>query len=107
MIRLNQLLIASGLSLMIHGFFIYQFEESKKVEEIYVVDLSSHKEFKPKEIQKKKTKPTNNELKKEITKKKKKINEKDVIPIKEKEIKKEVKKIEKKKSNQLRGTKGN
>ena len=56
MIRLNQLFIASGLSLMIHGFFIYQFEESKKVEEIYVVDLSSHKEFKPKEIPKKKTK---------------------------------------------------
>ena len=94
MIRLNQLFIASGLSLMIHGFFIYQFEESKKVEEIYVVDLSSHKEFKPKEIPKKKTKKVNNQLNKKTLKKEEIKKEKDVIPIKKKEIKKEIKEIE-------------
>ena len=94
MIRLNQLLIASGLSLMIHGFFIYQFKESKKVEEIYVVDLSSHKEFKPKEIPKKKTKKVNNQLNKKTIKKEEIKKEKDVIPIKKKEKKKETKEIE-------------
>ena len=94
MIRLNQLFIASGLSLMIHSFFIYQFEESKKVEEIYVVDLSSHKEFKPKEIPKKKTKKVNNQLNKKTLKKEEIKKEKDVIPIKKKEIKKEIKEIE-------------
>ena len=97
MIRLNQLFIASGLSLMIHSFFIYQFEESKKVEEIYVVDLSSHKEFRPKEIPQKKIKQIKNEPNKEITKKKEIKKEKDIIPIK----KKEVKKIEKKKATYL------
>ena len=97
MIRLNQLVIAFGLSLMIHGFFIYQFEESKKVEEIYVVDLSSHKEFRPKEIPQKKIKQIKNEPNKEITKKKEIKKEKDIIPIK----KKEVKKIEKKKATYL------
>ena len=40
MIRLNQLLITSGLSLMNHGYIINKLEESKKVEEINVDDLS-------------------------------------------------------------------
>ena len=47
MIKFNYLIIASCLSLMITWvFFIYQ--RKKKVEEIYVVDLTSYKEFKPK-----------------------------------------------------------
>ena len=97
MIRLNLLSIASGLSLIIHGFFIFQFKESKKIKEIYVVDLSSHREFRPKEIPQKKTKQIKNEPNKEITKKKEIKKEKDIIPIK----KKEVKKIEKKKATYL------
>ena len=97
MIKINFLSIAFGLSLIIHFFFIYQFEESKKIKEIYVVDLNSHREFKPKEIQQKKTKPIDNEPTKEITKKKEIKKEKDVIPIKKKEIKKEIKKLEIKK----------
>ena len=84
MIRLKQLFIASGLSLIIHGFFIYQFEESKKIEEIYVVDLSSHKEFKPKKIPKKRADKVANELNKKTIKKEEIKKEKDVIPIKKK-----------------------
>ena len=97
MIKLNFLSIAFGLSLIIHIFFIYQFEESKKIEKIYVVDLNSHKEFKPKEIPQKKTKQIKNEFNKEITKKKEIKKKKDVIPIKKKEVKKEIRKIETKK----------
>ena len=97
MIKFNFLSIAFTLSLIIHILFIYQFKEPNKIEEIYVVDLSSHKEFKPKETPQKRTKQIKTESNKEIIKKKK-INEikkkKNIIPIKKKEIKKEIKKIE-------------
>ncbi len=95
MIRLNLLSIAFGLSLIIHSFFIFHFKESKEIKEIYVVDLSSHREFRPKEIPQKETKQIKNEPNKEITKKKE--IKKYIIPIKKKEVKKEVKKNEKKK----------
>ena len=59
MIKFNFLSVAFTLSLIIHFIFIYQLKESKKIEEIYVVDLSSHREFKPREIPQKSTKQTN------------------------------------------------
>ena len=65
MIKLNLLFIAFGLSLVIHGIFIFQFKESEKIKEIYVVDLSTHREFKPIEIPQKETKQTKNELNKD------------------------------------------
>ena len=102
MIKLNLLFIAFGLSLVIHGIFIFQFKESEKIKEIYVVDLSTHREFKPIEIPQKETKQTKNELNKQITKKKEIQKEENIIPIKKQEVKKEVKKTKEKVINSVK-----
>ena len=78
MIKINHLIIAFFLSIFIHIVFVYQIQKKNNVDEIYVLDLSTYKEFKPKKI----------EVKKTITEETKKPKE-DVVPekvIEEKKI---------------------
>ena len=48
MIKFNHLIFAFSLSILIHVFFIFQLQKSNVEDEIYVIDLSSYKEFKAK-----------------------------------------------------------
>ena len=66
--------------------FVYQIQKQNKVDEIYVLDLSTYKEFKPKKVEVKK------QVTKEVPKPEKKIIQKKIIekkqkvPIKEKKV---------------------
>ena len=74
MIKFNYLTFAFFFQFLFTLFFIYQIQKSKKVDEIYVLDLSSYKEFRPKkkiEVQKTITKEI-----KQLEKKKKIIQKK-------------------------------
>ena len=42
------------LSIFVHVVFVYQIQKINKVDEIYVLDLSTYKEFKPKKVEVKK-----------------------------------------------------
>lgn len=95
MIKFNYLIFAFFLSIFIHVIFVYKIQFSKKIDEVYVLDLSSYKEFKAKKIEVKQ--PITKELKKpkKIIKNevvKKKLEKK--IPIKQKNINKNTKQIE-------------
>ncbi len=99
MIKFNYLTFSFFLSVFIHFVLIYQLQKSKEVDEIYVVDLSSYKEFRPKKIQVQK--PITKEIKK-LEKPKKIIQKKPVekklekkIAIKKKQKEEPLKKIEK------------
>ena len=65
MIKFNHLIFAFSLSILIHVFFIFQLQKSNVEDEIYVIDLSSYKEFKAKKLKFKKqpTKQTNRKKK--------------------------------------------
>lgn len=98
MIKFNYLIFSLLLSLTIHIIFIYQIQKQNEIEEIYVLDLTSFKEFKPRKIEVKEP------VKKQIEIPEKKIEEKKIIeekiPIKEKQVEiiKPLKKIEEIKS---------
>tara|TARA_B100001939_G_scaffold146883_1_gene127294 strand:+ start:2165 stop:2896 length:732 start_codon:yes stop_codon:yes gene_type:complete len=95
MIKINHLIIAFFLSIFIHIVFVYQIQKKNNVDEIYVLDLSTYKEFKPKKIEVKKTITEETKKPKEDIAPEKVIEEK-IIPIKKKiEEIKPVKKLEK------------
>ena len=73
MIKFNYLFIAFFLSILIHIVFVHQIQISKNIDEIYVLDLSSYKEFRAQKIEMQKTIP------KEIKKPKKKTVQKKII----------------------------
>ena len=94
MIKINHLIIAFFLSIFIHIVFVYQIQKKNNVDEIYVLDLSTYKEFKPKKIEVKKTITEETKKPKEDVVSEKVIEEK-IIPIKKIEEIKPVKKLEK------------
>ena len=87
MIKFNHLIFAFSLSILIHVFFIFQLQKSNVEDEIYVIDLSSYKEFKAKKIEVQKT--TNQ------TNKPEKKNQKEIVKEKP-EIKNQNEIVEKK-----------
>ena len=97
MIKFNYLFFAFFLSILIHIVFVHQIQISKNIDEIYVLDLSSYKEFRASKIEVQKTIP------KEIKKPKKKIVQKKIIekkiekkiPIKKKQKIEEIKPVQK------------
>ena len=88
MIKFNYLIVAFLLSIFLHVVFVYQIQKKNKVGEIYVLDLTSYKEFKPKKVEVKK------QVEEEVPKQEKKIIQKKIIekkleqkvPIKEKKV---------------------
>ena len=88
MIKFNYLIFAFLLSIFVHVVFVYQIQKINKVDEIYVLDLSTYKEFKPKKVEVKKqvTKDVPKPEKKIIQKKifEKKLEQK--VPIKERKV---------------------
>ena len=106
MIKFNYLIFAFLLSIFVHVVFVYQIQKINKVDEIYVLDLSTYKEFKPKKVEVKKqvTKDVPKPEKKIIQKKifEKKLEQK--VPIKERKVEiietpkpeKQIKELEKK-----------
>jgi outer membrane biosynthesis protein TonB len=94
MIKINHLIIAFFLSIFIHIFFVYQIQNKNDVDKIYVLDLSTYKEFKPKKIEVKKTITEEIKKPKEYVAPEKVVEEK-IVPIKKKmEEIKPVKKLE-------------
>ena len=88
MIKFNYLIVAFLLSIFLHVVFVYQIQKKNKVGEIYVLDLTSYKEFKPKKVEVKK------QVEEEVPRQEKKIIQKKIIekkieqkvPIKEKKV---------------------
>ena len=103
MIKFNYLIFAFFVINILHVVFVYQIQKKNKVDEIYVLDLSTYKEFKPKKVEVKKqvTKEVPKPEKK-LLKKKKKLEQK--VPIKERKVenfrtcrtRKQIKELEKK-----------
>lgn len=106
MIKFNYLIFAFLLSVFVHVVFVYQIQKINKVDEIYVLDLSTYKEFKPKKVEVKK------QVTKDVPKPEKKIIQKKIfekkleqeVPIKERKVEileppepeKQIKELEKK-----------
>ena len=73
MIKFNYLIFAFLLSIFVHVVFVYQIQKINKVDEIYVLDLSTYKEFKPKKVEVKK------QVTKDVPKPEKKIIQKKIF----------------------------
>lgn len=98
MIKFNYFIFAFFLSLTIHIIFVYQIQKQNEIDEIFVLDLASYKEFKPRKVELQK--PIIKEVKKPEKKiEQKKIEQKKIIektiPINEKKKIENIKPLEK------------
>ena len=73
MIKFNYFIFAFFLSLTIHIIFVYQIQKQNEIDEIFVLDLASYKEFKPRKVEVKK------QVTKEVPKPEKKIIQKKFL----------------------------
>ena len=93
MIKFNYFIFAFFLSLTIHIIFVYQIQKQNEIDEIFVLDLASYKEFKPRKVELQKP------IIKEVKKPEKKIEQKKIIektiPINEKKKIENIKPLEK------------